>query len=99
MAHRLAPEAVADLDGIAFHVATESGNVDIAARLILAITARFLALSEYPYLGRARDADLGLGRRSFPVGNYVIIYRVVEGDVLVLRVIHGRQDIASLFPP
>ncbi len=96
MAHRLAPEAVADLDVIAFDLATASGDLGIAARLISAITARFLTLSQYPYLGRARDADLGPARRSFAVHDYVIIYRVVDGDVLILRVIHGRQDIAAL---
>ena len=32
-------------------------------------------LASYPNLGRARDEDLRPGLRSFPVGEYVIIYR------------------------
>jgi len=68
MVHRLAPEARTNLDDIAYYTATESGNIGIAERLISAITERFYLLSEYPFLGRARDADLGGGRRSYAVG-------------------------------
>jgi plasmid stabilization system protein ParE len=35
--------------------------------------------------------------RSFPVGEYVIIYRVDGGDVLIQRVTHGHRDIEALF--
>jgi len=48
MAHRFAPEAVADLDAIWYYVATESGNVEIADRLIDSIAERFLLLASFP---------------------------------------------------
>jgi plasmid stabilization system protein ParE len=52
-------------------------------------------------MGRARDSDLGSGRRSLPVGRYVIVYRVVDeferSDVLILRVVHGSRDMEELF--
>ncbi len=51
----------------------------------------------HPYIGRARDEDFGVGSRSFPVGDYVIVYRVEGEDVLILRVAHGRRDIEALF--
>src|SRR5262245_14163131 len=41
MAHRLAPEAEMDLDGIWYYVAKESDSMEIADRLIDSITARF----------------------------------------------------------
>jgi len=97
MAHRLAPRAVQDLEEIWFYVASESGSVEVANRLIDSITDRFLLLTSHPYAGRARNDDLGSGRRSFPVGDYVIVYSVRSGDVLVLRVVHGRRDLAALF--
>ena len=34
---------------------------------------------------------------EFSVGEYVIIYRVENDDVLVLRVVHGRRDIEAFF--
>jgi tagatose 1,6-diphosphate aldolase len=40
---------------------------------------------------RKRDLDLRPGLRSFPVGEYVIFYRIDEYNVLILRVIHGPQ--------
>lgn len=62
------------------------------------ITEYFWLLARNPYLGRARDEDLRLGLRSFPAGDYLIIHRIVEDDVvLILHVVHGRRDIARLF--
>lgn len=34
MAHRLSPEAEAELDDIWFYTATESGTIEIAGRLV-----------------------------------------------------------------
>ncbi len=97
MAHRVAPRAAVDLDDIWFYVANESSSVRVANRLIDSITRRFFQLARHPYLGRARDDDFGPGSRSFPVGEYVIIYCIDYQDVLVLRVVHGRRDIEALF--
>jgi toxin ParE1/3/4 len=97
MAHRLAPLAAADLDDIWYYVASESGSVEIANRLIDAIADRFFLLASHPYLGRVRDDDFGVGSRSFAVGEYVIVYCVENNDVLILRVVHGRRHLETLF--
>ncbi len=61
-------------------------------------TAFFVHLRENPFMGRRRD-DLRPGYRSFPVGDYVVIYRLAgKEEILVLRIIHGSRDIPSLFP-
>ncbi len=97
MAHRLAPRAETDLDEIWYYVAKESGSIEIANRLIDTITDRFFMLAGFPYAGRARDDDFGAGCRSVAVGEYVIVYCVEKEDVLILRVVHGRRDLESLF--
>jgi toxin ParE1/3/4 len=97
MAHRVAPRAERDLDDIWYYVAKESGSVEIANRLIDSITDRFFLLGGFPYLGRSRDEDFGFGCRSFPVGEYIIVYVVDGEDVLILRVAHGRREIETLF--
>ena len=97
MAHRVAARAAADLDEIWYYVAKESGSVEIAGRLIDSITNRFFLLSGHPHLGRSREDDFGPGLRSFPVGEYVIVYCVENKDVLILRVAHGSRDIEALF--
>jgi toxin ParE1/3/4 len=97
MAHRVAPRAEADLDDIWLYVAKESASMDVATRLIDSITGRFSFLASFPYVGRARDKDLGTGSRSFAVGEYVIVYCVEGTDVFILRVVHGRRDLEALF--
>ena len=97
MAHRLAPRAETDLDDIWYYVAKESGSIEIANRLIDTLTDRFFMLAGFPYVGRARDHDFGPGCRSVAVGEYVIVYCVENEDVLILRVVHGRRDLESLF--
>ena len=79
MAHRLAPEVESELDDIWYYIARESGSLEIADRVIDSITGRFVLLATYPYLGRSRDEDLRPGLRSFPSGEYVIIYRRRRG--------------------
>jgi toxin ParE1/3/4 len=97
MVHRVAPSAEADLDDIWLYVAKESGSMDVATRLIDSITERFFFLATFPYAGRARDEDFGPGSRSFPVGEYVIVYCVDGNEVLILRVVHGKRDLEALF--
>jgi len=97
MAHRLAPRAELDLDDIWLHVARESGSIDIANRLIDAITDRFLTLGRFPFMGRSRDEDFGPGRRSLAVGEYVIVYCVENEDAFILRVVHGRRQLEAVF--
>jgi len=99
MAHRLAPEAEADLDAIWYYTAKESGNVEIADRLIDSITERFFLLARHPHMGRRRDEDLRPGLRSFPVGEYVIVCRTEDEDVLILHVVRGSRKIEALFGP
>lgn len=95
MTHRLAPEAETDLDDIWYYVAKESGSVETADRMIDRITETFYLLATHPHLGRRRE-DLRAGLRSFPVGRYIVFYRIAGKDVLILQVMHGSRDIATL---
>jgi toxin ParE1/3/4 len=97
MVHRLAPRARADLDAIWEYLARESRSEALADQQIELIAERFDLLARHPHLGWARDDDLGSGRRSSPVGEHVIVYRIVDGDVRILRVVHGRRDLGALF--
>jgi toxin ParE1/3/4 len=96
MGHVRSPQADSDLDSIWYYVASESGSVEIADRLIDSITERFLLLANYPNIGRRRDDDLRPGLRSFPVGEYLILYRLQDEDVLILRVLRGSRNIEAM---
>jgi toxin ParE1/3/4 len=97
VAHRVSARAEVDLDDIWLYVAKDSGSMDVATRLIDSITDRFWFLAGFPRAGRVRDHDFGLGTRSFPVGEYVIVYCVEGVDLLILRVVHGRRELGTLF--
>jgi toxin ParE1/3/4 len=97
MGHRRTSQADSDLDDIWYYVASKSGSLDIADRFIDSITDRFFLLASHPNIGRARDEDLRPGLRSFPVGDYIIVYRIQDEDVLILRVLRGSRDITALF--
>jgi toxin ParE1/3/4 len=98
MARQWAPGADADLDDIWYYVATESGNPDRADRFVASLTERFYLLASNPFIGRSRD-DLRPGLRTFPVGQYVVVYRIDDEDVVILHVFHGSRDIEAFFHP
>jgi len=93
---RVAAEVEAELDEIWIYVAAESGNLNVASRLINSITDQFFRLSRHPHLGRRRDHDLRPSLRSLSSGAYVILYRIEGSDVLILHVLHGRRDLKTL---
>ena len=95
MGHRLAPQAQLDIDDIAYYVFVESGSLETADRLIESIATRFILLGTHPRAGRRRD-DLRPGMRGFPVGDYVILYRIEDSDALILRIVRGSRDIEAL---
>jgi toxin ParE1/3/4 len=96
MSHRVAPEAEADLDDIWCYIARKSGSLEIADRFTEFLSDRFYLLANHPYIGRRRDEELRPGLRSFPVRDYVILYRIEKDDVLILRILHGSRDIKAL---
>jgi toxin ParE1/3/4 len=82
-----------DLDSIWLHVAEDS--VRAAERLIRAIEAAEDRLGQFPEIGQARP-DLALDLRHWPVGSYLILYRVDPEAVLIVRVIHGARDLPAV---
>jgi toxin ParE1/3/4 len=97
MQMRLAEKAVEDLRTIWLYVATESTSKEAADSLVERISDRLFLLSKHPYLGRSRSDELGLGVRSLNHGEYLIAYVVDKSEVLVLRIVHGRRDLPTLF--
>jgi toxin ParE1/3/4 len=53
-------------------------------------TIRFLA--ETPHVARERR-EFRRPVRFFPFQSHVIIYAIRNGEVLILRILHGHQDI------
>ena len=98
MGRRVAAEARAELDAIWYNIVKESGSIAAADGVVDAITDRFFLLGQYPRAGRVRD-DLRPGLRSYPVGEYIIIYAIEGPDAVILHVFPGRRDILTLIDP
>jgi toxin ParE1/3/4 len=88
--YRISRDAEKDLDEIFIYWAKRA-TVDVADRLIDAITSRFWLLGEYPDAGRSCE-DLAPGVRCFPAGRYLIYYRKGRSAIEILHVFHGARD-------
>ena len=99
MAHRLAPAAEAGLDDIWYYIAKESQSFEIADHVVDSITDSFFFSRTIPISAAAATKTCGPACAAFPVGEYVIIYRVEDDGVLILYVVRGSRDIEALFRP
>jgi toxin ParE1/3/4 len=93
---RYAPEAEADVYETAKRIAEESGALEPAYRFIDTIDEHAQLVATHPEMGRVRR-ELGHDLRSWPVGAFVIFYRVRGKDVEIARVLRGSRDIPALF--
>jgi toxin ParE1/3/4 len=87
------PEAVEDIDAIASYIERDSPWYARAVASKIVETAE--SIPEYPELGRmvAEIEDSAIRERL--VHRYRIIYHLDEARVLVVAVIHGRQDFST----
>jgi toxin ParE1/3/4 len=69
-------------------------NPAAADRLINDFDHHLEMLARTPMAGRS-EGDLAAGLRSFPVGNYLIFYRVIQDGIELARVLHGARDITQ----
>ena len=91
MAHRLTQKAADDLRRIYVEGISLFG-ADAAARYHARFGEVFDILAVHPLLARERR-EISPPVRVHPCGSHVIIYLVeADGDVLILRVRHGRED-------
>lgn len=60
------------------------------------IKKTLILLAENPLIGKLRT-DLAENIRSFPIGNYVIIYIPIPDGIRVFRIFHGARDIQSIW--
>jgi len=79
-----------DLDDIWLYIAKNSGSVT-ADRFVARITDAIPILASFPGMGRPADA-VRKRSRAFPVGGYILYYRVTSGKILIQRIIHGRRE-------
>jgi toxin ParE1/3/4 len=68
---------------------------DQAVRYIQGLQQRFIALADSPLSGTVREDLQPEGLRSFVHGSHVVFYQQQPYGVLIVRVLHGRQDVRA----
>jgi len=64
---------------------------DSADTYVDRLVRHFRLLADYPGSGRRRE-ELGSGYRSVSVGEYVVLFRMVRSQVLLMQVVHRDRD-------
>lgn len=70
-------------------------NPAAADALLDQIDEKCVLLAHDPRLGAERS-DIRPGLRYFVVKEYLILYRIIEDGIEVVRVVHGRRDLFHL---
>jgi toxin ParE1/3/4 len=84
-----------DIDAILSRLAA-IGSFTTADKFLKTLNAKLKHLTAFPLIGRARPA-WGPQHRSIPIDRYVIVYRVTDELVEIIRVMSGYQDLDEFF--
>lgn len=71
-------------------------NPSAAARWLDEIDRTVQLLATFPNVGESVER-YGPGVRRISLGAYVILFRPIEGDLELMRVLHGSRNIDRLF--
>jgi len=85
-----AQSADGDLDSIAGYIAKD--NPQAALAVVRDLRARCLSLADFPMRGRRYNAIY----RTLVVAPYLIFYRVDGNMIVIVRVLHGAQNIGRV---
>ncbi|MEA1063088.1 type II toxin-antitoxin system RelE/ParE family toxin [Apirhabdus apintestini] len=91
----ISPLAEQDMEAIGDYIAQD--NPLRAVSFIEDLYQQCLRVAESPVIYRQRP-ELGQNIRSCAYGRYLIVFRVLDTEVRVERVLHGSRDIIGLFP-
>jgi toxin ParE1/3/4 len=89
---RIVQSPAAEDDLLEIWVGLAEINVFAAQRLLDDLHDATQLLATQPLIGKARR-EFGAGIRSFPVRDYVLVYRPILDGVELVRVVHGARDL------
>lgn len=89
----LGPEADQDLTDIWDYIAADS--IDAADRWIGKLFDAFESLAQHPNLGHKREDLTTHSVLFWPVGSYLVIYRITPSSLQIVAVTQGSRDIPA----
>lgn len=92
------PAAEQDLADLFDYINNDLSNPIAAHNIVDKILRTSQKLSDFPELGTALKAiDIKLDNyRYLIVDNYLVVYRVIDQEVYVLRILYARSDYVKL---
>ena len=93
----LSSASVRDLNGITDYIGMKLQNLNARRKHVDAFSKALKSLEEMPF--RYNTTSLVPRRtdiRLMPVLGYVMLYRVVDQEVQIIRIVYSRMDIGSL---
>ena len=90
----VSPEARKDLLSIQAYIRDELASPDAARHIIASLRKAMEELQLFPRRGRPLDAMISVHTeyRYLPCENYCIFYLEDDDSVVIVRVLHQRQD-------
>jgi toxin ParE1/3/4 len=88
------PRAEQDLEELWFFIAQDDPAA--ADRWLETLDEKIRLLADNPLMGPARP-DIARELRYHPVGNHLLLYRIIQGGIEIVRVVHGARDLLDLF--
>jgi toxin ParE1/3/4 len=92
--YTISQPAIRDLESISAYFADV--NVEAGEKFLQGFNKRCQQLVCFPSIGRSYE-DLQTGLRGLPLDGYIILYRTMNDEIEIVRVVNGRQDLGSLF--
>lgn len=93
---RIVQSPVAEDDLIEIWCLIAADNSVAADRFLDMIGERIWQIALFPDSGAPRP-DIARDARALTVGSYLVLYGHRDGDVEIVRVVHGARDVTALF--
>ncbi|MCS4494071.1 MAG: type II toxin-antitoxin system RelE/ParE family toxin [Pantoea ananatis] len=90
----ISPLAGQDIEAIGDYIAQD--NPVRVVSFTEELYQQCLLIAESPVIYRERP-ELGKSVRSCAYGRYLIVYRVLDTEIRIERLLHGSRDIITLF--
>ncbi|MFB6365345.1 type II toxin-antitoxin system RelE/ParE family toxin [Paenibacillus elgii] len=91
---RYTPAAVDDLDEIFSYITQD--NRQNAENMLEKLNREIGGLADFPHLGSVLSEDdytlIQRGYRFIVVSPYLVFYRIINNEVIIHRILHGRRD-------
>ncbi|MDY7007703.1 MAG: type II toxin-antitoxin system RelE/ParE family toxin [Cyanobacteriota bacterium] len=90
----ISPEASQDLDEIFDYFSNH--NVDAGETFVIAFENKCEKLLQFPKMGKSYQ-DIEPSLRGIPLDNYIILYRLIDNGVEIVRVVSGYRNLEYIF--